>query len=113
MYTHTLALSKITRLRRIIMKITTTGVAGTMESSDIIITIEPKDTDGISLELESDVKTQYGNQIRNVILDTLKDIGVESAYVTAVDKGALDCTVIARTQAAAYRAAECKHYIEG
>lgn len=95
------------------MKITTTGVVGTMESSDIIITIEPKDTDGISLELESDVKTQYGNQIRNVILDTLKDIGVESAYVTAVDKGALDCTVIARTQAAAYRAAECKHYIEG
>lgn len=94
------------------MKITATGVAGTMESSDIIVTIEPKDTDGISLQLESDVKAQYGNHIKEVILDTLKDIGVESAYVAAVDKGALDCTVIARTQAAAYRAAECRHYTE-
>ena len=37
-------------------------------------------------------------------------MGVESAYVSAVDKGALDCTVEARTQAAAYRAANSTDY---
>ena len=40
------------------MKIITTGVAGTMESSDIIVRIEPKETSGIELSLESDVKQQ-------------------------------------------------------
>lgn len=34
------------------MKIITTGVAGTMESSDIIVRIEPKETSGIELSLE-------------------------------------------------------------
>jgi len=42
--------------------------------------------------------------------ETLAAMGVESAYVSAVDKGALDCTVEARTQAAAYRAANSTDY---
>ena len=92
------------------MKIITTGVAGTMESSDIIVTIEPKDTPGIELTLESDVMTQYGNQIKNAILETLAGLDIDSAFVSAVDKGALDCTVAARTAAAVYRAADCKEY---
>ena len=91
------------------MKIITTGVAGTMESSDIIVRIEPKETSGIELSLESDVKQQYGD-IEQVIRETLAAMGVESAYVSAVDKGALDCTVEARTQAAAYRAANSTDY---
>ena len=51
------------------MKIITTGVAGTMESSDIIVRIEPKETSGIELSLESDVKQQYGDRIEHVISD--------------------------------------------
>lgn len=92
------------------MKIITTGVAGTMESSDIIVRIEPKETSGIELSLESDVKQQYGDRIEQVIRETLAAMGVESAYVSAVDKGALDCTVEARTQAAAYRATNSTDY---
>ena len=67
------------------MKIITTGVAGTMESSDIIVRIEPKETSGIELSLESDVKQQYGDRIEQVIRETLAAMGVESAYVSAVD----------------------------
>lgn len=63
------------------MKIITTGVAGTMESSDIIVRIEPKETSGIELSLESDVKQQYGGRIEQVIRETLAAMGVESAYV--------------------------------
>lgn len=93
------------------MKIITTGVAGTMESSDIIVTIEPKETSGVELTLESDVMQQFGKQIEKVIRETLDELGVDSAYVSAVDKGALDCTVAARTMAAAYRAAKSTDYV--
>ncbi|MBQ3850448.1 MAG: citrate lyase acyl carrier protein [Clostridia bacterium] len=93
------------------MDIKKTGVAGTMESSDIIVRIEPKETEGIELELESAVMQQYGKQIERVIRETLGELGVTRAYVNAVDKGALDCTVAARTSAAAYRAAESSDYV--
>ena len=87
------------------MDIITTGVAGTTESSDIIVRIEPKETEGIELSLESSVIRQYGARIEAVIRETLAGIGVDKARVTAVDRGALDCTVEARTLAAAYRSA--------
>ena len=93
------------------MEIITAGVAGTMESSDIIVTVEPKDTEGIELTLESAVMQQYGKQIESVIRNTLSSIGVTRAFVNAVDKGALDCTVSARTLAAAYRAAGRTDYV--
>ncbi|MBQ9950240.1 MAG: citrate lyase acyl carrier protein [Clostridia bacterium] len=92
------------------MEIVTVGKAGTVESSDIIVMIEPNEKKGIELHLESQVMQQFGAQIENVIRDTLKDLGVENAVVSATDKGALDCTVIARTKAAAYRAAKCTDY---
>ena len=93
------------------MNIITTGVAGTMESSDIIVTVEPKAGEGIELSLESDVMQQFGRQIERVIRETLAELDVKAAKVTAVDKGALDCTVAARTMAAVYRAAKSTDYV--
>lgn len=92
------------------MEIVKTGVAGTMESSDIIVTIEPGKTDRIELSVESDVIQQYGEYIKTTILNTLAELNVTSAVVTAVDKGALDCTIAARTAAAVYRAAGSSSY---
>ncbi|NLB61040.1 MAG: citrate lyase acyl carrier protein [Clostridiales bacterium] len=92
------------------MQIKTVGIAGTMESSDIVVRVEPNPENGIVVHLESAVIRQYGNQIKRVINDTLISLGINSAIVSAVDKGALDCTVAARTSAAAYRAAECENY---
>lgn len=93
------------------MQIVAVGVSGTMESSDIIIRIEPKSTEGIDLTLESTVMQQFGKQIEKVIKETLTNLGVTSASVNAVDKGALDCTIAARTSAAAYRAAESTDFV--
>lgn len=91
------------------MKIIRTAQAGTVESSDIVVKIEPNEG-GVEIELTSKVQQQYGAQIETVIRETLSELGVEAAKVTAVDKGALDCTVRARTQAAAFRAADCTDY---
>ena len=44
------------------MEIKKTGVAGTVESSDIIVRIEPKEDEGVELTLESAVMQQYGNK---------------------------------------------------
>ncbi len=91
------------------MKIQKAAQAGTVESSDIIVKIEPADA-GVEVVLTSSVMQQYGKQIEKVIRETLSELGVDAARVEAIDKGALDCTVKARTQAAAYRAAESTDY---
>lgn len=85
------------------MNIAKTAVAGTMESSDIMITLEPQ-TAGVEIELKSIVEKQFGREIRQVINETLAELGVTAAKVTAVDKGALDCAIRARVKTAVYRA---------
>lgn len=91
------------------MKIIKAAQAGTVESSDIIVKIEPAEA-GVEVVLSSSVMQQYGKQIEKVIRETLSELGVDAARVEAIDKGALDCTVKARTQAAAYRAAGSTDY---
>lgn len=86
------------------MEIKQTAVAGTVESSDIMITIEPNSQEEIAISLDSSVEKQYGPQIRTLITATLTKLGLKAVKVTAVDKGALDCTIQARTITAAYRA---------
>ena len=91
------------------MKIVKAAQAGTVESSDIVVRIEPNES-GVEILLTSSVQQQYRKRIEAVIRETLKELGVEAARIEAIDKGALDCTVKARTQAAAYRAAESTDY---
>ena len=87
------------------MEIKKSAVAGTLESSDAQVTIEPN-ASGIQFDLESSVINQYGKQIKEVVLDTLKNLDVQNAIVRVVDKGALDCTIKARVECAVHRAAE-------
>ncbi|MDD2302753.1 MAG: citrate lyase acyl carrier protein [Bacillota bacterium] len=92
------------------MKLMKTGTAGTMESNDIMVTLEPKETGGVQIALSSSVMQQFGRQIEAVIRQTLTELGIAHASVDAVDKGALDCTVRARVRTAAYRAADQQNY---
>ncbi len=88
------------------MRITKTAVAGTLESSDVLITVEPGEKKGIDIELEGATAGRFGEQIRSVVKETLKDLGVASCRVRLQDKGALDCTIRARLSAAAMRACD-------
>lgn len=94
------------------MQIKKTGMAGTMESSDINVIIEKSDEPGVKIHLKSSVEKQFGNQIRAVILETLKKLNVTDVVVRAVDRGALDCTIQARVQSAAIRAAMKENEID-
>lgn len=86
------------------MEIRKPAMAGTLESSDCQVTVEEGDG-RIDFSLESSVIHQYGNQIRKVVYETLSDLGVENVRIAVVDKGALDCTIRARVEAAVYRSA--------
>lgn len=88
------------------MNITRTASAGTVESSDIMVTVEPNEGNGVQIELQSSVEKQFGEQIREVLSETLKKLNVDNVNVSAVDQGALDCTIEARTVVAVYRAAD-------
>jgi len=87
------------------MEIKKTGLAGTLESSDAQVSIEPSNA-GIRLTVQSSVMNQYGKQIKATVLQTLENLGVENAKVNVVDKGALDCTIKARVECAVFRSGE-------
>ncbi len=78
--------------------------AGTMESSDIYVEIEPlPQGSGVELVLTSVVYEQFGPEIEAVIRQTLKDLEVTDVKVTASDRGAVDCTIRARIETAVCR----------
>jgi citrate lyase subunit gamma (acyl carrier protein) len=82
-----------------------TAQAGTLESSDILITVVPQEAgSGIRIEIDSIVSLQYGEAIQAVIADTLAEAGVADMLVKAMDRGALDCTIKARLMTALDRA---------
>jgi citrate lyase subunit gamma (acyl carrier protein) len=86
------------------MEILKSAVAGTLESSDAMVTVEPGE--GISVELSSSVMNQYGRQIKATVLETLERLDVKDAKVTVIDKGALDCTLKARVECAVFRSCD-------
>ena len=86
------------------MEILKSAAAGTLESSDCMVTVEPGE--GISLDLTSSVMNQYGRQIKAAILETLDRLDVKNANVTVVDKGALECTLKARVECAVLRSCD-------
>lgn len=92
------------------MEIVKTGVAGTMESSDIMITVHTGTGRGVHVHLESSVSKQFGNQIKKVIKECAQRLGVHEAEINAVDKGALDCVIKARVETALYRACDTTDY---
>lgn len=88
------------------MKIVKEAVAGTLESSDVMVRIAPSDNPQIDLQVNSSVAKQFGDIIRQTVLDTLSKLDVTSAQVIIDDKGALDCILQARIQAAVLRASD-------
>ena len=87
------------------MEIKKPAMAGTLESSDCQVTVEPGNG-SVEFNLESAVINQYGNQIRKVVLHTLDNLDVKDVKISVVDKGALDWILRARLETALLRARE-------
>ncbi len=87
------------------MEIKKPAMAGTLESSDCQVTVEPGDGK-INFTLESAVINQFGNSIRKVVMETLEKFNVDNVSISVVDKGALDCTIKARVEGALSRSTD-------
>lgn len=84
------------------MEIKNRASAGTMESSDVYVELEPAQS-GLELQIESVVLSQFGDDIRAAVEEVLKEQGVSSARVRVVDRGALECVIRARVETAVLR----------
>ena len=78
--------------------------AVTMQSSDLMVFVEP--AEGLSIEIESTVKRQFEHLIRARIEEVLARFGVRAGSIRVTDRGALDYAIEARLEAALKRAGE-------
>jgi citrate lyase subunit gamma (acyl carrier protein) len=83
-------------------KIVKKAYAGTIESSDVYVELEPNDA-GLNIQIESVVLNQFGDAIREVVIEVLEQFEVQNAKVKIIDQGALDCVIRARVEAAVKR----------
>jgi citrate lyase subunit gamma (acyl carrier protein) len=86
------------------MKIKNKAQAGTMQSSDLMVFVEPADE--LTVEIESTVKKQFEHLIRARIEEVLLCHGVTSGNIRVTDRGALDYAIAARLEAALHRSGE-------
>lgn len=88
------------------MKIVREAMAGTLESSDVMVRVAPVTGKEHDLMIASSVEKQFGNAIRQTLLEVLKHHKVQPVQIMVDDKGALDCVIRARLETALMRASE-------
>ena len=86
------------------MKAIKDSVAGSLESSDVLVTLRPSSEAAVSLQVESIVMKQYGRRITAVAEDLVAATGLSGATLRIQDRGALECTLRARLETAIARA---------
>nr|WP_320120191.1 citrate lyase acyl carrier protein [uncultured Marinifilum sp.] len=78
--------------------------AGTFESSDIMILIEPVEQDsGRRVDISSTVMLQFEKDIKSTVNKVLDDLDIKDVHLIAKDKGALTPTIKARVETAIKR----------
>jgi citrate lyase subunit gamma (acyl carrier protein) len=87
------------------MKITKQAIAGTLESSDLLVKVAPSEKQTREVVIRSEVIKQFGKQIHHVVTKTLDKLELSEGSVVIEDKGALDCVIKARVEAAILRGA--------
>ncbi len=84
------------------MSIARKAQAGTLQSSDVMVHVEP--ADALVVEVESTVKQQFEHLIRAKIDEVLRAQGVTAGRIRVSDRGALDYAIAARLETALRRA---------
>ena len=86
-------------------KIVRRAVAGTLETSDAYVEVEPI-ASGVRIELESVVEAQFGSAILQSIREVIEEQDATGVKLRVVDRGALDCVIRARVETAIARGKE-------
>jgi citrate lyase subunit gamma (acyl carrier protein) len=84
------------------MSIARKAQAGTIQSSDLMVFVEPAAE--LVIEIDSTVKRQFEHLIRRKIEEVLRSHGVTAGRIRVSDRGALDYAIEARLETALLRA---------
>ena len=77
------------------------ATVGFEETNDALVTVSPLAAgQGITVELLSSVKRQYGEYLESLIVAIVKELGYTDVHIKVVDKGAWDYALKARIAAA-------------
>ncbi|OIP82786.1 MAG: citrate lyase acyl carrier protein [Porphyromonadaceae bacterium CG2_30_38_12] len=91
------------------MEIVKKAQAGSFESSDVLVLIEPVEKGtGRKIEVDSAVQRQYGDQILTIIQESLDEYEVNDIHLVFNDKGAIDTVIKARLETAIKRASNAQ-----
>ncbi len=86
------------------MNIRKKAQAGTLQSSDLMVFLEP--AQDLLVEIESTVRRQFEHLIRGKIAEVLQSHGVTAGRIRVTDRGALDYAIEARLETALERSRE-------
>lgn len=81
-------------------KLAEAGNTGPGVRSDCFVTLELTKTGGVRIDLNSKVKSMYGNSITRLIRDELSYFGIDNANIVVDDSGALPFVISARIESA-------------
>ena len=85
------------------MKVVKEAISGTLESSDLLVKVGPSDKGTRDVVIRSEVIKQFGKHIERAVTETLDKLSLNDGSIVIDDKGALDCVIRARVQAAVLR----------
>jgi len=93
-------------MEAVVLEIRKNVSAGSLESSDVMVTLGPSEKGGLDVRIDSIVEKQFGKRIRSVTDELLSENCINSGSVLVQDRGALECTLRARLETAIARASE-------
>ena len=79
------------------------GVAGSLESSDVMVVVEESSENGISIELDGVDKARFRTDITSIAKGIAQRKGVNGIKITINDRGAINATIAARVETAIER----------
>jgi citrate lyase subunit gamma (acyl carrier protein) len=98
-------IGEMKRMARQGTRILRASEAGLDEKGDIVVCLSPgMENSGIQIEMESTVKSLFGDQIRASVLGVVEEYGITDLKLAINDQGALDYAIRARVQTAIERA---------
>lgn len=84
------------------MNIQKKAVCGTLSSNDVYVRVAP--AEALEITIESPVYYEFGEHIEKIVREKLEAMDVQTGSIHMEDKGALDCTLLARLETAVKRA---------
>lgn len=86
------------------MEIKKIASAGSLDSSDVLVTIESNQKNQNYIMINSPFIRQFGQEMKNIVTKILNDLKINGCNIVIQDQGALDEVLIARTITAISRA---------